>query len=92
MKKSKKAKTSGGISTHLADVVISATGFFANCPDDTLDPDLAVSKLEEIAGCLKGMDKATHAAFVRYVAERAEDAQSPEAREFLSTLCENLGL
>jgi hypothetical protein len=88
----RRKSTPDPIDTHMVDTLIVAVGFFANCPDDLLDPDVAVRKLEEIAGCLRGMTKSARSALKRHIASRAYQASSLEAREFLITMCENLAL
>lgn len=70
--------------------LLDAVHFFANCEDDVLDPDVAVSQLEAIAAILSELDEIDRKSFRDICLELAKETR--ECAEFFHDVAENLGL
>jgi hypothetical protein len=79
----------------LMRAVLELAMFLALSGDDIVNPDAAVSQLEQLASILKGLTKEERDTFVRFAQELAvleQQAGRNERAIFLSSLPDDLGL
>ena len=81
----------------LMRAVVESLTFLGLSDDDVIQPDAAVTQMEEIAAILQTLASDERLVFANFVTEMAEaEAEvvgKPNARiEFLSDLIENLGI
>lgn len=75
--------------------IAEAAIFAGLSPDDVVQPDAAVTHLEQVAFVLKGLSSEEREVFRHFLDELADDEEkngTTERAEFLRSAFENLGL
>lgn len=79
----------------LMNIVVETCVFFGLCDDDEVDPDVAVTQLEQIASMLGTLSREDRDRFVRHIGElaaKAREGADGERQRVLEALPESLGL
>jgi hypothetical protein len=73
-------------------VAVQSAAFFELCPDEVLDPDLALKQLEWIASELHRLDSDARDELVAFVQEEARATDDRRYRTFLLEFPQSFGL
>ena len=76
----------------LMGIVVDMMAFLELSGDEVVDPDAAVSCLENISGELQRLDGANRRVFLNHVKKQAAREQDQRRKEFLQSLPEAAGL
>ena len=74
----------------LADAVLDMVAWFELVDDETLDPDLAVKALEQLAYHLHRLDGIDRARFVEHARARARAERDPRYRRTFEAVVDDL--
>jgi hypothetical protein len=74
----------------LADAVLDMVAWFELVDDETLDPDVAVKALEQLANHLHRLDGADRARFVEHARARARGERDPRYRRAFEAVVDDL--
>jgi hypothetical protein len=76
----------------LMRVVIELVAWFEFVPDDVLDPDVAVKKMETVVFLLQQLSPEERREFVAFIEREADTTTMDDYRAFLRSLPEAIGL
>jgi hypothetical protein len=74
------------------DALLDCVMFLELSNDDVVDPDVAATVLDNVAGILGELDDEEREALAALIQERAADTDDPARRAFLEDFPESFGL
>lgn len=66
--------------------------FFELCDDETLDPDIAVQQMEQIADALRDLAPTERNLVVQVLGQLAQEAEQPNVRALIEEIAREIGL